>query len=464
LDEVFEQLAREVSRLWRDVRDLPTTPRATSEDVRRHLDRFYRGFEEPRPLQLLTEDVAAMLRAWSVHVIHPRYFGLYNPSVLPAGIAADTLVAAFNPQLAAWSHAPAANEIERFTLEKLATLIGYDPDTFSGHFTSGGAEANLTAVLAALAHTFHEYQEEGVGGIRGRPILYVSSEGHHSFDKISRMIGLGRRSLREVPADADLKMDVRRLTSFIREDREAGHRPFLIVATAGTTAAGTIDPLASLAALAREEGVWLHVDAAWGGGALLSPKLRHHLAGIDQADSVTWDAHKWLSVPMGAGMVFSRHAGAMQHAFGIETGYMPDRSTRPDPYASTAQWSRRFIGLKVFMSLAERGLHGYAELIEHQAAMGDRLRALLRGHGWSLINDTPFPLVCFTHPAIERGEVAIADILEHVSERGDVWISAARLGDGRTALRACITSFRTEEADLAVLLDVLEEALRGSEG
>lgn len=448
----------EIERLPREIRELPVATSVTAREMRSELAGY--DFRDPLPLARVAGELARLLRERSVHVTHPRYFGLFNPSVREAGVVADTLVALYNPQLAAWSHSPAANELERLTLSKLAEVLGFDPKGTAAHFTSGGAEANLTAALVALADRIPEAPEVGLGGLGLRPTLYVSREAHHSFAKIARMSGVGSAGLREVAVDRRLALDPRSLDRALAEDAAAGHRPFLVVGTAGTTSAGVVDPLEEVEAVAREHGAWFHVDAAWGGAAVLSPRLRPALAGIERADSVTWDAHKWLSVPMGAGMFFCRRPEAVRHAFGTATPYMPAGSRgAEDPYSTTVQWSRRAIGLKVFASLAELGIDGYRDLIEHQAAMGDRLRALLSGAGWQVVNDTPLPLVCFTHPELETGRKSrIGAVVAEVVRRKRCWISKVVLTGGRPVGRACITSYRTEEEDLRVLLDELETA------
>ena len=439
---------------------MPVSSPATPGAVRGELARY--DFRQPIPLPEATRDLVRLLRERSVHVIHPRYFGLFNPTAREAGAVADALAALFNPQLAAWSHAPAANEIERHTLAALAAPLGLDPETTAAHFTSGGAEANLTAVLVALADRIPEAAEDGLAALDERPTLYVSREAHHSFAKIARMAGLGTHGLREVRVDRRLALDPRALDRALRADAREGRRPFLVVATAGTTSAGVVDPIPEVLEVARSHGAWLHVDAAWGGAAALSPRLREILAGIGEADSVTWDAHKWLSVPMGAGMFFCRHAEAADRAFATATTYMPSGSRQArDPYATTVQWSRRATGLKVFLSLAELGLDGYRRLVEHQAAMGDRLRELLAGAGWQVVNETALPLVCFTHPDLEAGRRSrIGAVVDRVQRRGRVWISKVVLTGGRPVGRACITSYRTEEEDLEVLVEEVEAARR----
>jgi aromatic-L-amino-acid decarboxylase len=455
----WERLLSEVESFPTQLRYLPVSPRATPKEIRSSLEGRY-SFKEPVPLDVIVADVARLLRHWTVHVTHPRYFGLFNPSVREAGILGEALAALYNPQLAAWSHAPAANEIERHTLRCLAASLGMNPEAVSANFTSGGAEANLSAVLAAMAHHFPDAEEAGVAGLRSRPAIYVSGESHHSFVKIARMTGLGTGALREVPTTERFTLDPVALSGRIQADIRAGWYPLMVVGTAGTTSAGVIDPLTELADAAAEYGAWFHVDGAWGASAALSPTLRNALVGIEHADSVTWDAHKWLSVPMGAGMFFCRYPEAVRRAFAVSTSYMPGQTggDTVDPYATTAQWSRRAIGLKVFISLAELGLDGYAELISYQARMGDLLRKRLAEQDWVIVNDTPLPVVCFTHPDIRAGRVATGDVLGIIYGRGHVWISEVILGGREQVLRACITSFRSEEQDVDALVEELEYA------
>lgn len=442
-------------------RELSLLPEVTPEALRADLRNRY-DFRQGIPLDILTRDVGAALRDGTLLATHPRYFGLFNPSVLPSGVVADTLAAVYNPQLAAWSHAPLACEMERHALAALARLMGYDPDATAANFTSGGAEANLSGVLAALAHHFPEAAVGGLGGQVAPPAIYVTGESHHSFVKVARMTGLGTDALREVPVSHGFVMDVDALRTAIRRDRAGGRRPFFLVGTAGTTSSGAIDPLSALADVAASEGLWFHVDAAWGGTALLAPRLRPALAGIERADSVTWDAHKWMSVPMGAGMFFCRHPDAVGRAFAVSAGYMPPGAGGGsiDPYHTTAQWSRRAIGLKVFMALANLGLEGYAAMVEGMTRRGDELRTLLRSAGWRIVNNTPLPTVCFAHPALDRVPDWPDAILAEVYRRRRVWISKVLLGDRVPALRATVTSYRTVAADLDVLVEEVERARR----
>jgi len=227
------------------------------------------------------------------------------------------------------------------------------------------------------------------------------------------------------------------------------------------SAAGAIDPLPQLAEVCRAERLWLHVDAAWGGAAILSPALCTHLAGIDAADSITCDAHKWFSVPIGAGMFFCRHADAVAAAFAAQAFYMPHKTGGPaaDPYSTSVQWSRRFSGLKLFLALAERGEAGYAEMIEHQARMGDRLRSALHSSGWRIVNDTPLPVVCFTRDRLDVGA-----LLDALYRNQIAWMSQVTLGDAAPALRACITNYRTTSVEIEwIVREMTRLAACGSE-
>jgi glutamate/tyrosine decarboxylase-like PLP-dependent enzyme len=406
-----------------------------------------------------------MLRKWQVQVTHPRYFGLSNPSVTLASVVADTLVAMYNPQLANWRTSPAANEMERHTLGWLSGKFGLPEDSIAS-FTSGGSEANLSAVVVALTWAFPEYGEHGLRCLAGEPILYLTEETHHGFSKIAHMVGLGRRNLRTVATDSELRMDVEDLKKRVSEDRANGCLPFMVIGTAGTTAAGVIDPLAEIGCFCRGAQLWFHADAAWGGSAIVSPRLRHLLAGIEHADSITCDAHKWLSVPMGCGMFFCRHRESVAQAFRSDVTYMPgkvdgtgsDASDTFNPLEHTAQWSRRFIGLKLFMALAEHGEAGYAEMLEHQARMGDLLRESLKASGWRIVNSTRLPIICFTREGLVPSRFSA-----ELRERQIAWMTDAQI-HGNPVIRASITSYRTTEKDIAWVVAEMNALLSSTTG
>jgi glutamate/tyrosine decarboxylase-like PLP-dependent enzyme len=451
---VWSAFADEVDRFYDGIRELPVQAGADVEAAYAEVARRF-PLDGPRDLEGLVRDAAAFLRSHGTHVTHPRYFGLFNPAVRESAIAGDALAALVNPQVAVRSHAAGAAAAERHVLATLGALVAF-PDAAGASFTGGGAEANLCAVAAALARAFPEHATEGVAALPARPTLYVSAEAHDSFLKIARLTGLGTSAVRRVATDARLRMDPAALAAAVASDRAAGRAPLLVVGTAGTTAGGFVDPLPELAEVAAREGLWFHVDAAWGGLAALSPRLRPILAGVERADSLTWDAHKTLAVPMAAGMFFCRHPGALATAFGVQTSYMPVAGVPPEPFTTTPQWSRRAIGLKVLLALAETGLAGAAAEAERQVAVGRALKVKLADAGYRVVNETPLPIACFT-PASGASREDLQAAAARVQRRGRAWISFAVVGD-RPVLRACVCGFRTEERDVDALVEELAAA------
>ena len=438
----IDEVRNEFSRVQAEIANGPLIPHVAADEIRSYLASRY-DFKKSIPLEEVVADAERMLKTWQVQVTHPRYFGLFNPSVTLASVLGDLLAAMYNSQLANWRTSPAANEIEKHTLGWLTEKFGLPPETIAT-FTSGGTEANLSAIVVALTQAFPDYGEYGLRHLDADPAIYLTREAHNGYNKIAHLTGLGRKALRIVATDGELKMDIADLERQVAEDRKNGYAPFMVVGTAGTTATGVIDPLQEIARFCRQERLWFHADAAWGGAAVISPKLKHHLIGIESADSITCDAHKWFSVPMGSGMFFCRHPQRVAEAFRADISYMPKKTdlTVTDPLMSSVQWSRRFIGLKLFMAIAQHGESGQIEMIEYQTQMGNVLRESLAASGWSIVNSTPLPLICFT-----RAGLAVSEFVASLKERQIAWMSEAPV-NGAPAVRACITSFRTTEAEI----------------
>ncbi|MDJ1497678.1 aminotransferase class V-fold PLP-dependent enzyme [Cytophagaceae bacterium DM2B3-1] len=428
-------------------------PHITTKQLEKRLHSY--DFQEPIELATLTTQVSNLLKEGNLHVPHPGYFGLYNPATTQASIIADALVALYNPQLAVHSHSPAANAIEKHVLDFMAQHIGYSGDYYSC-FTSGGSEANHMGLLAALAHQYPAYVEEGVWALEKQPVVYISEAGHNSFDKVVKNIGLGSKTLRKIPLDKSLKISLFHLEEQIQKDILAGYDPAVLIGTAGTTGSGTIDPLPQLAKLAEKYDLWFHVDAAWAGAAVLSEKLKSYLNGIEQADSITIDAHKWLSTSMGAGMFFTKHSTAVQTAFNIPAAYMPSH-LQTEPYATSLQWSRRFIGLKLFMVLAEKGQNAIATQMEYQCQLAEYMKEKLMASGWLIINDSPVAVLNFTHPSILSGSISTDKMQKQVEQEGNFWLSTIPIAEYGKVLRAGVTSLHTREEHIDQLMDRLNQ-------
>ena len=449
-----------IEKYFSEVPSLPVAPQIDAAALRAMVARF--DFADPVDSSSALAFALDGLTNYQTHTPHPRYFGLFNPSATTMGVVADALEAAFNTQAGAWHHSAFAVEVEQHLLRAFAARFGFDPAATEGTFTSGGTEANQTALLVAITHAFPDFAAGGVRSLAAVPVFYVSAESHHSLHRAASVSGLGHAAVREISVDEQLRMKVSALESQIAADRRAGHTPFLIVATAGTTSAGAIDPLPAIADLAAREKLWLHVDAAWGGAAALVPELRPLLAGIERADSITFDPHKWLSVPMGAGMYLNRHPGLLEKTFSVDAAYVPRSAENlvADAYTSTMQWSRRFIGLKLFLSLAVAGWEGYAAALRHMIEMANLLRAELDVAGWQVLYPTPLPLVCFVDRKDSRGKSAefLEGIARRVVSSGAAWISTTRVGPGTPLLRACITNFLTGPDDVRALVAALDAA------
>ena len=427
------------------------TPTLGIESLRRELERF--DFESARPLTELLDWSIGILEHGLTHLTHPRYFGLFNPAPTFPSQCADRLVAAFNPQVASSGTSPAAVALEAYVIRRIAERAGF-PAGAGGHFTSGGSEANYTAMLCALTRADRRFATDGARAFPGAPVFYVSKECHRSWVKIAHQAGIGRSAARLVATDGRGRLSSAALEQAIAQDLALGRVPFLIVASAGTTNAGMLDPLAACADLAAKHRLWYHVDAAWGGAMIASERYRHVLAGLERADSATIDAHKWFATTMGCGMFLVRDPAALSAAFEVSASYMQSHAVSLDPYMNTIQWSRRFLGLRLFLSLAAAGWAGHAAHIERAVAQTAWIRGELERRGWRVVNDSPFALLNVVPPA-RLGEPQA--VLARVLASGRAWVALARFEE-QDVIRICVTHGETSDADLAILVETLDQS------
>jgi glutamate/tyrosine decarboxylase-like PLP-dependent enzyme len=430
------------------VRTGPVNPRRGDNDLAAGVDAF--DFAAPRDLDdVLAWTIESMMHG-VVHINHPRYFGLFNPAPTFPAQCADRIAAIFNPQLATATTSPFPVEIEAHVISAIAARAGLPPDS-SGHFTTGGAEANYTALICALTAAEAGFAQLGARAFAGAPVFYVSRESHLAWLKIAHQAGIGRDAARLVATDGSGRMDPAALDAAITADLAAGHVPVMIAATAGTTGGGMIDPLRVCAEIAGRRGLWFHVDAAWGGAVLVSDRLRFLLAGIERADSVTIDAHKWLATTMGCGMFLTARPTVLSAAFQVVMSCMPSNEPSRDPYVTTVQWSRRFLGLRLFLSLATAGWAGYARHVEHSIRLAFDLRDQLMALGWSCVNRSALAVLCVVPP---KGGAAPRDIAHAVVQSGAAWISAAEF-EGQQVVRICLTNGQSTHEDISRLVEAL---------
>jgi aromatic-L-amino-acid/L-tryptophan decarboxylase len=450
-ESIDDRLTRALAAAAERVARGPVMPDIDMAQLRRDLAGF--DFAAPRPLEELLDWAIGRLEHGTVHMTHPRYFGLFNPPATFPSQCADRISGAFNPQLASSGSSPAPVAIEQHVIGAFARRAGLPPES-AGHFTTSGSEANYTALVCALTRAEARFADEGVRAFAGPVAMYTSRECQPAWHKVAHQAGIGRSALRLVATDGTGRMDARALADAVREDRRRGAVPVLISPTAGTTGAGMVDPLEPCAAIAREHDIWYHVDAAWGGAALCSERLRGELAGIELADSVTIDAHKWLATTMGCGMFITRAPAVLSEAFRVGAEFMPSSAASIDPYLNSVQWSRRFMGLRLFLALAAAGWGGYAAHVERAVELIDGARERLRARGWTIANNSRLAVLCVTPPA---GSAPIREIVRRVLAEGRAWVAVAKL-EGREVIRICATHGEATLADVDALVTALDAA------
>ena len=332
--------------------------------------------------------------------------------------------------------------------------MGY-PASAGGIFTSGGSLSNFAAIVAAREAKLDEDFQDGV--------IYFSGQTHACVTKAARLAGFPRRALRSIPVDARLRMDSAALAAAIAADRAAGRRPFLVVANAGTTNTGAIDPLPAIAAIAREQGLWAHADAAYGGFFRLAPSGAAALAGIEQYDSMTLDPHKCMFLPYGTGVLLVRDPKALERAHATEASYLQDVAAAAGQTNFTdlsPELSRDFRGLRVWLPLVMHGVGAFRAELEEKLALTQAAAARLAAEPlFELIDDPQLSIVAFVaRPPAGDPDRFGEEVLQRVNARRRVFLSSTRL-DGRYVLRICVVSFRThaERVDDAVT-GLIEEA------
>jgi glutamate/tyrosine decarboxylase-like PLP-dependent enzyme len=416
--------------------------------------------EAEDPTQVLEETCRAMVDQ-GFHVGAANYFGLMNPTPTYMGFLGEAMAAALNPQLATLARSQLASKIELETVQWVGSRIGW-PETFNGTFTSGGNEANFSALALALAAKFPQAIEEGVATIGAPVVIYASEEAHHSLDKSAGLLGLGRKALRRVPINKKLQINVSELEKFIDADLAARKRPFCVVATAGTTTSGVVDELPLIADVCKKHKLWLHVDGAYGASVVFSDQYRDRVRGIEQADSVTIDPHKWLAVPFAAGVILTRHAEILERAFAVYAPYMPKAKDAmlPDNSRISTQWTRRMNSLKLWLSLRVHGRKGYEDLIARQFELAEEFSNWIRASSvYELVVNPTLPIVNFRLRGKASGELseAHARIVDRVTQDGRRWISDSIVG-GQSVLRMMVISYLTERSHIRDLQGALLSA------
>lgn len=409
----------------------------------------------------LLEYVESMVFQYPMGNGSPRFFGWVNSPAAPMGVIGELLAAGLNPSVAGGDHA--ATYIEHGVLRWMRAIVG-SPETSGGLLTSGGSTANLIG-LAVMRHVKSggTVREQGLRGPAARLVVYASTEGHSCIQKAIELLGIGSTQLRRVPVTADWQLDVEALRAQVASDRAAGFTPACVVATAGTVNTGAIDPLDVIADYCESEGLWFHVDGAYGGPGAILPELAPLYRGIERAHSLAIDPHKWMYVPVECGCALVRDAAAMRDTFSLVPPYLRDDTALPWFSEFGIQQSRGFRALKLWLTLKHIGIGGYRELLARDISLAQALRKRLRSSAdFEIVAAGPLSITCFRYRP--RGSHSDADVdrlnravLDVVQQDGEVFLTGTDLR-GRFVLRACIVNFRTTEDDVNRLLEAVRRA------
>jgi aromatic-L-amino-acid decarboxylase len=468
LSEQHKKLGRAVTALISEhagrLESAPVTSRATPDELKQL-------FNEPIPIEgmpaeEILEQFARDVEPHAMQVPSPHYFGQFNPAPLAIGVWADALCSALNQNAGAWRNGPTSALIEAQVIGWLCELMGYGPEAF-GVLASGGSEANLIALKCARDKAGADICDRGVAAVDGDLTVYTSEQCHFSVEKSLDILGLGRKSLRKIETDERFHVRVDHLRAAIEKDRSEGHRPICIVGIAGTTSTGVIDPLPELAAIAGENNLWFHVDAAYGGGLAFSEKHRNKLRGIELANSITFDPHKWMFVPFSCGTILVRDGDrVLRDSFDMSPEYLnEDRGfadAQYDFFRYGQMGTRRFNALKLWMAFKSMGKHGYAETTERHIELtqyfASRLDTL---SDFERVGEIETAVCCFRYlpesvralPSEDQDRVQQA-LQQRVEQSGKAFFPSTIL-HGRRALRINIHSYLTERRHVDDLVELL---------
>jgi aromatic-L-amino-acid decarboxylase len=441
------------------LRDHKVYRHTSSREIRDSLDSALptKGIDFDALLNVFRENIIPFSRQNA----HPRMFGYVQSPGTPLGAFADLLASTLNANLTVWRSAPAPVELERLTIDWIRKILGFNAEA-GGLFVSGGSMANLAALAAA-----RQTKDDSSGRLR----IYASTETHFSIPKAAALLGIGRESVRFVTVDECFKIRVDDLVAKITADLEAGYIPFCVVANAGTVNTGAVDPLAEIREVADRFQLWMHVDGSYGAFAILAESARKLFEGMERADSIALDPHKWLFLPVDVGCVIYRAPEIARAAFAHEAEYT--RIIGQEADEAFAFWdygpelSRRFRALKVWMLLKGVGLDSLGEAIESNLACARHLESMVRASDdFEMVAPIELSIFCFRHvPAqLRNGSPQAIDafnerLLIALQRDGSSYLSNATLGD-RFALRGCVLNYRTTLRDMEILLDDLRRVAR----
>lgn len=388
----------------------------------------------------------------------PRFFAWVNSPPAPLGVLAELFAAAHDASVAGGDHS--ATYLEHGVLNWVKSVFGF-AESAGALLASGGSVANLIG-LAVMRHVKAQghMRVAGFNQETAPMVIYTSTQGHSSIQKAIELLGFGSEYLRKIPTDSDYRMDLAALKAQIAADRAAGLYPIGIAASAGTVNTGAIDPLNDIADICAAENLWFHIDGAYGGFGILAEQTQGLYEGIARADSLAIDPHKWLYVPVECGCVLVRDAEAMRNTFSLVPPYLRDDKALPWFSEFGIQQTRGFKALKLWMVLQQIGTNGYRQLISRDIQLARSLQAKIRARpDFELVTTGPLSITCFRYapPGVSDLDTLNKNLVAPVIAEGGAFLTSTQIDD-KLVLRACIVNFRTTEADLGMLLNIIAEA------
>ncbi len=410
--------------------------------------------EAPRagePIEAILADFERLIVPALTHWNHPRFFAYFSVSASGPGVLAEMLAAALNVNGMLWKSAPAATELEQVTLAWLRDALAFPRDWF-GIIYDTASISTMHAIAAARERADPDFRRKGASG---RLTMYTSAHSHSSVEKGAIALGVGQDNVRLIPVDEAFRMRADALASAIERDLAEGRRPFCVVATIGTTSTSSIDPVPAIAAIARRHGLWLHVDAAYGGPAAIVPELRGLFDGVELADSLVVNPHKWLFTPIDCSVLYTAHPDILRRAFSLSAEYL---KTAEDAQAINymdygVQLGRRFRALKLWFVLRYFGRDGLAAMICTHVRWAADLAALIDAHpDFQVSAPHPFSLVCFRHKSSDERN---RRLLDAVNATGQAFLSHTVLR-GQFVLRLAIGNIHTTWQDVRATWDLIQ--------
>jgi aromatic-L-amino-acid decarboxylase len=447
-----------------NVHEYPVVPPILPGDVRKSLPAA--PPETGEPLDRILDDYQRLIEPNTTHWNHPGFMAYFAVTGSRPGILGEALSAALNVNAMLWRTGPAPTELEEHVTDWLRQMMGL-PAEFRGHINDTASIGSLLALAAARERLAGaDIRHLGMAGRADLPPLtvYCSDQAHSSIDKACVTLGLGLNNLRRVESDDAFRLRIDALERALSADRAAGARPVAIVATVGTTSTTSFDPVRACARIAKREGLWLHVDAAYAGSAMICPELRPLMDGLEEADSIVLNPHKWLFVPVDCSVLFVRDPDTLKRAFSIVPEYLKTTEAGVTNLMDYGiQLGRRFRSLKVWMVMRAFGRQGLQERVRHHCALARRFAAWVEAEpGFSLAAPVPLSTVCFqvaVDGTPEEQDRFHERLLHEINAAGPIFISQTRLR-GRVVLRLTIGNLRTTEAHLRGAWELIRESNR----